>query len=328
MSLENGQLRFRGVVEGRQAGTLTNLIAKYACDEGAGLVLTDSVGNYNGTVDLSDGQWSALGLERTVTAAGTPLVTLPFTMATQNPILTFVLLVKLSEASTVINPLQIATPGPVVELSLTADPSTSDWVVTSTTPAVTLSTSATIANGKWLVALGTIDTTGNAVYGKIAASDAVFEAGTASGGALDQSDATAISIGVSGKHTLANLWVYSAALTDDDFIQVYRSIQMAVDERPIRLINPLYQDSFDQDADVWTAVKTVWMDIRALNAFETERARQVVPETTHVIKTRYFAELKHDMRIVFDNRRFYVRRIFDRSHRKQEYEIWVTERDQ
>lgn len=86
------------------------------------------------------------------------------------------------------------------------------------------------------------------------------------------------------------------------------------------------QDSFGDALTAWATVATRWASIEPQSGRETWRADQQQPDTSGVIKFRYFAGLRPRDRIVWGSRVFNVEAVIDPG--EEHVEQWVSYREE
>lgn len=266
-----------------RTGWPSSELARYALDEGAGLSANDLVASADGTVNLSDGEWDTLGLERTVTAAGTPLVTLPVSLAV-SPIIEALFVVRPTEASTL---FRILTPGPVVESSLTLAPATT--MAQLDTPG---GGSASIVNtgivaSKWLAVGAQINTTANTVKLRVYTWAGVFASASDTSTGIDHSDAASIEIMQSGKQIAAYVALFNAALSDDDWKRAAWLSFRAVTSRGV----PVPKGLKSEEKDTVVEYEDIPARVTPLNGPSLVRARQIDVRITHKVEMREDADI-------------------------------------
>ena len=67
----------------------------------------------------------------------------------------------------------------------------------------------------------------------------------------------------------------------------------------------------EQDMEVWNDICTTWANIRPIAGKEYFQAETINSELTHKIISRYKKEITPDMRVVYQNRIFYIQSIIN-----------------
>lgn len=79
--------------------------------------------------------------------------------------------------------------------------------------------------------------------------------------------------------------------------------------------NPQYED-----------LGQIWVDLRPIGGKETINAGGIANETTHYISCRYTKLISPGVRLVVDNRKFYISSIMNVGEQKAELQLLVTEK--
>ena len=84
-------------------------------------------------------------------------------------------------------------------------------------------------------------------------------------------------------------------------------------------------NAFNEPADAWTDLATVWAAIEPISGREFFAAQQVQSEVSHRITIRYYAGLTTKDRVKFGERLFDIRAVLDRDERHVEMQLMCTE---
>lgn len=85
-------------------------------------------------------------------------------------------------------------------------------------------------------------------------------------------------------------------------------------------------NELEQEAQQLKRIRTVWASVEPKSGREFQEADKDHPELTHIITTRYFADITPDMFIEFKGRQFNIKSIRNIREANEMLEISCTER--
>lgn len=85
------------------------------------------------------------------------------------------------------------------------------------------------------------------------------------------------------------------------------------------------QNERGEDESTWATVAIRSAEVKPLNGREAERAKQISPEATWMIRTRYSASIAPEQRATFDGHTLDIQAVIDVDYRHRELLIYATE---